>query len=516
MEIESSPRKRAKAMGASSSEDRLSGLPDDVLHSILVGLPIKCAVRTSAISTRWARLWIHAVAASAVLDFVRGQSPAQIAATVARCIAIHGAAPIDVLRVALSPVGALGQDVLEWIAAALGRGAREVRVDLARRGVLHNDDASLLQIPGGMFQVGNSLAVLSLGRCSLRAVPPGAAGLASLTSLSLDRVDVTDDALRDVVSECRLLEFLSLRSCHLLALVRVGGERLRGLEIVGCLAMRDLQVAAPALESFAFHGDILYSRDDYETEPVVFVGKGNSRTTWNADTPELRDAYLSHLGFGEYDPLIHDFAYSCALLKVAHARILTLCSKGLLHIDVERNCLELDVDTPNLEELQLLMDSTGDDDVALFASFFELTDPPLLERLFVRVNILQIYFHLTRRTAGTATDEDEDIVLDEEISLDHLTFIKMMNFRGTTHELRLLRFVLRRAPVLEQLVLVTPEEEGTPGDHGQLLRIVQEHVSETRKAPWRDARITVCRPREDDSLSPAHTKYYHDDQAHSS
>ncbi|XP_051217769.1 F-box protein At3g62230-like [Lolium perenne] len=511
MEIESSTKKRAKATGESSSEDRLSGLPDDVLHSILGGLSLKSAVRTGALSTRWARLWIHAIAASAVLDFtdrdfVRGQSPAQIAATVARCIAIHGAAPIDVFRVALSPVGALGQDVLEWIAAALGRGAREVRVDLARPGILHNDDASLLQLPDDLFQVENSLAVLSLGRCSLRAVRPGAAGLAGLTSLSLDRVDVTDDALRDVVSGCRLLEFLSLRSCHLLRSVRVNGERLRGLEIVCCLAMRDLHVAAPALESFALHGDILYSRDDYLTEPIVFVGKGNSRSTWNADTPELRDAYLSHLGFGEYDPVIHDFAYSCALLKVAHARILTLCSKGLLHIDVERNCLELDVDTPNLEELQLLMGSMGDDDLALFAGFFELTVPPLLERLFVQ---------LPAACNGTTTGEDEDIVLDEEIVLDHLTFVKMMNFRGTTHELMLLRFVLRRAPVLEQLVLVTPEEEGTPTNHGKLLKIVQEHVSQIRKASP-DAHITVCRPQEDDSRSPAHTKYYHDDQENSS
>jgi hypothetical protein len=249
---------------ASSEEDRLSGLPDDVLHSILGVLPLKHAVRTSALSTRWAHKWLHALAASAVLDFtdrdfVRGQSPAHIAATVSRCMTIHGAPPIDVLRVALSPADALGQDVLQWVAAALGRGAREVGVDLARRGVLHNDDASLLQLPGDLFQAENSLAVLSLGRCSLRDVPPGAAGLAGLTSLSLDRVDVTDDALRDVVSECRLLEFLNLRSCHLLASVRVAGERLRGLEIVSCLAMCDLHVAAPALESFAFHGDILYS-----------------------------------------------------------------------------------------------------------------------------------------------------------------------------------------------------------------------------------------------------------------
>jgi hypothetical protein len=121
-----------------------------------------------------------------------------------------------------------------------------------------------------------------------------------------------------------------------------------------------------------------------------------------------------------------------------------------------------------------------------------------------------------------ATGEDAAIVLDYEVALDHLTFAKVVNFRGTTRELRLLRFLLRRAPVLEQLVLVTPEEnEGTPGDHDQrqsiclLLKIVQEHVSEIRKAwLWQDPHVTVFRPKEDDSRSPAHMKYYNDNQAH--
>uniref|UniRef100_A0ACD5VDP5 Uncharacterized protein n=1 Tax=Avena sativa TaxID=4498 RepID=A0ACD5VDP5_AVESA len=536
MESESDRKKCARAIGggASSEEDRLSGLPDDVLHSILGVLPLKHVVRTSALSTRWAPIWLHALAASAVLDFtdrdfVRGQSPAQITAIVGRVLGIHGAAPIDVLRVALSPLNALGPDpdvVVGWIAAALGRGAREVGVDLGRRRVLDEGDgrASLLQLPADLFQVENSLSVLGLGGCSLRHVLPGAAGLAGLASLSLDRVDVTDDALRGVVLECRLLEYVSLRSCHLLVSVRVAGERLRGLEIVGCLAMRDLQVAAPTLESVAFHGDILCSRDyDDVTEPVVFIGKGNTRMPSDAATPELRDAYLSHLGFGGYDELIHEFAYSCFLETVAHARILTLCSVGLLHIEETRMFYELTMDTPNLEEVQLLMDSMGDDDVTRFAGFFGLTEPPLLQRLFVRLPAARDDSHDAVEDAGrgtAATGKDADIVLDYEIALDHLTFIKVVNFHGTTRELRLLRFLLRRAPVMERLVLVTPEEEGAPGDYdlqqnvSLLIKIVQEHVSEIRNAwLWQDAHVTVCRPREDESRRPVHTKYYHDDQA---
>lgn len=175
----------------------------------------------------------------------------------------------------------------------MGRGAREVGVDLTqhadgRRALELPGGLEALELPGDLFQAESSLAVLSLGRCSLRDVPPGTAGLAGLTSLSLNHVDVTDDAVRDVVSGCRLLEFLSLKSCHLLVYVRVAGERLRGLEIVRCLAMRQLQVAAPALESVAYHGDVLCWRED-EPSGVDFVGKGGTGTPSDA-TPELKDA----------------------------------------------------------------------------------------------------------------------------------------------------------------------------------------------------------------------------------
>ncbi|TVU22486.1 hypothetical protein EJB05_32184, partial [Eragrostis curvula] len=64
----------------------VGSLPDEILHSILRGLRLKHAARTSARSSRWPSLWLRALAASSVIDFtdrdfVGGQTPEQAAAT---------------------------------------------------------------------------------------------------------------------------------------------------------------------------------------------------------------------------------------------------------------------------------------------------------------------------------------------------------------------------------------------------------------------------------------------------
>jgi hypothetical protein len=308
-----------------TDEDRLSRLPDEILYCIYHGLQLKDAVRTSRVSTRYKTTWLEALAASAVLDFTdrdvvggSGQTPARAAATVTRCLMRHEehGGPLHMLRVALNGVTAfIANDVVGWVADAVARGAREVAVDLTPPvqcgGAAAQMDAGnemlFLELPDGLFAVTNSLERLALDQFSLRAVPPDAAGL---RSLYLSHADVTDEGVETVLSGCHSLAFLSLRRCHLLESVRIVGDRLRGLEIVSCLAVEDLRVTAPALESFAFHGEIVH------------------RTDLGA-TPLLRDVYLSHVGYGEF---IYDgdySAYSNLIRRVAHARSLTMCSVGL-------------------------------------------------------------------------------------------------------------------------------------------------------------------------------------------
>jgi hypothetical protein len=187
-----------------------------------------------------------------------------------------------------------GQDVIGWIAAGLRRGVRAVEVDLApplpeeeeEEGEEEEDphaghEAPLLELPADLFQARNSLERLALGRFSLRAIPLPAVGLAGLRSLSLSHVDVTDEALRGLVANCPALERLSLKRCSRLTMVSVASETLRVLELMGCQALKQLCVDAPALESFALHCN-------------VFVTNRDASYEWDWDTLVDRISMLIH------------------------------------------------------------------------------------------------------------------------------------------------------------------------------------------------------------------------------
>ncbi|TVU22485.1 hypothetical protein EJB05_32183, partial [Eragrostis curvula] len=175
--------------------------------------------------------------------------------------------------------------------------------------------------------------------------------------------------------------------------------------------------------------------------------------------------------------------------------------------------VSVDIDMTNIEELQLLMASLGCDDLEAVSSFLELYLYPttILDRLFIRLpgdaaeasGAAAAPADEAQQRRISSYDDNNDLVLD------HLRLIKAVNFRGTWCELVLISFLLKKAPAVEQLVLVAVEEEhGASGD--ELLKIIRGKVSAMQKASP-DVRVTVCHPSEDRSQNPAHTRFYHEE-----
>ncbi|CAD6232196.1 unnamed protein product [Miscanthus lutarioriparius] len=498
-------------------EEDSSGLPRDLLHSILREL-LKHAVQRSAFLRRGRQTW-----PPPGLDFTdrdlacASTASLAAAATMRRCLELHAEHGATGRVPCGAHVAARGRaTAFRSMRGGWRRGARRVEVNRHRHrtrgrssveanpgsgplacGLRRTDSddgsAEFVELPGDLFVARNSLARLALGGFSLGAVPAAPGGLAGLRSLSLSHVDLAGEAVRDVVSSCRALEHLRLsssgswRECES---IRIASETLRVLEIVGCIDVKQVRVTAPALESIAFHDDDFFWED---ADDVVF--------DFDDDMPALRDVYLSRIRFAhdsdetEFDSLLSD---------VEHAPVWTLSCDGWN--------LRVRFDTTNIQELQLLIASEDDydDDLEVFAGFFQENELPLLDRLFLRFP-----GHVTDASdadaaaapAGEVVDDSEREI-DDEFVLDSLSFIKLVNFRGTRFELQLLAFFLKRAPALKQLVLVTGGEEGgAPGPGDEHLEVIQRQVSAMRKASPH-ARLTVCGPCQDRSQNPVHTRLY--------
>ncbi|CAO2207865.1 unnamed protein product [Urochloa humidicola] len=103
------------------------------------------------------------------------------------------------------------------------------------------------------------------------------------------------------------------------------------------------------------------------------------------------------------------------------------------------------------------------------------------------------------------TDENDDEYY--EVVLDRLTLIKVVNFSGTKRELRLLKVLAEEGS--------HPRAAGvlaTGGRRGSSAAGRRAKASGMQKAS-RDARISVCRPNEDDSPNPNHharTRFFHE------
>lgn len=185
--------------------DRLSSLPDDVIHKILSSMNIRDVIKTSVLSSRWRYIWTS----MPHLDF--SLTPAEIVANVLSNVMSHRDNLAQLSSLIISPCKPDFVFVERILKYAFGKNVQKL--------ILISSFPSYdLTIPVSLFK-SKSLKSLSLGVCIIRFnLPESTWELSALTALHLYDVTFHNDntdhiSSIDLFSKCVNLKKLSLICC---------------------------------------------------------------------------------------------------------------------------------------------------------------------------------------------------------------------------------------------------------------------------------------------------------------
>lgn len=198
-------------MGDVLGPDLISDLPQSIIESILIQLPIRDAVRTSILSSKWRYKW--ASITQLVFDdkcvplghdrFVLEKSVVKF---ITRLLFLHQG-PIHKFQITNSSLQSC-PEIDQWILFLSRNDIKELILELG--------EGEFFRIPSCLFSC-KKLTRLELSRCELDP-PIGFKGFVCLKSLNLHQVLISPDAIESLISSCPLLESLSLSYFDCLAL----------------------------------------------------------------------------------------------------------------------------------------------------------------------------------------------------------------------------------------------------------------------------------------------------------
>jgi hypothetical protein len=246
-------------------EDHVSALPDATLSRILSHLDTHQAVRTSALSRRWRRVFTTVPVVNLIDRPQPPKGPIRIHHMVNSVLLSRDCtAPIRSFRVIghRSPPSKILLE--QWIATAFFAGAEKIDLDLPRRVPQpdHCKASDMLKgvsctMPRHLFRRSNAAATtlrhLQLGNCKLD-LPEQALSLGSLETLGLRRINAPEEALQRLIAGCPRLADLTLEECQTVTRISVALPLLRTFTIRCCHKATRVFVDAPSLRSLVFKG----------------------------------------------------------------------------------------------------------------------------------------------------------------------------------------------------------------------------------------------------------------------
>ncbi|KAL6350616.1 hypothetical protein AAG906_022326 [Vitis piasezkii] len=375
--------------------DLISNLPLSIIESILVRLPIREAVRTSILSSKWRYRW------SGITDLVFEDDlfllNDKLKKFITQVLLLH-AGPIHKFQITTSNLR-ICPDIDQWILFLSRNDVKEILLELG--------ECEWFTVPSCLFSC-QKLTRLELVRCELHP-PPTFKGFLHLKILNLHQVSITCEAIQSLVSSCPLLECLSLSYFDSLAL-NISAPNLKYLFLEGEFKEICLE-NTPGLVSVTV---AMYMSDD-----VVEHFEQSSSCNFIkffGGAPHL-ERLIGHIYFTKFlsignelgrHPITYHHLKNIELYQVSFEDI-----KEILVI------LRLIIYSPNLEELQI----SGSSNTS------------------VSPEVLDLDFW------------ENECPLD--CAFKCLQTVKMTDISGLPHEMRFIKFLLENSPILE-IMSITP------------------------------------------------------------
>ncbi|XP_054790302.1 putative FBD-associated F-box protein At1g61330 [Prosopis cineraria] len=448
----------------SSVDSQLHG---DLLEYLFSFLPIKDAVQVGTVSTRFKEAWQMNRKLLFGSDFAARFNQQELVDLVERVFEFHKAPEIQAFVLHIDPQG-IEALIEKWLGICILKRIKELELEFSQPFLLNSNFLDI-----------RTLETLKLNNCEIQ-LPQSLPGLKFLNIIVLARIQLTENHLKTLLSNCKLLNTLDISECLGISVMDIcarDNSNLKTLKIAYCPSLEEININVPSLKSIFYRGAVI-------------------RIQFERALP-LKDAFFKfypsrgYLLSHKVDRLVHDLFY-VTVLTTSSNFIEPLAPRVR---DGEYReayfCLAL------LKELQIIMEGglfCNPYDIAVF-----LKSCPCLETLFIDLNGYNF-------ECGLYWKLNEKPLLDKfKYGFNRLRFVKLIGFTFAQYEIELVKVLLQKSQNLEAMVFVLPRNHRT-----RLGRATDAKSYNKQFRSWtvsKKAKMFLYESHNDRSMSPSHSKF---------